>query len=100
MMKEITTNEIALKLNNGESINIIDVREDDEVAMGIIPTAKHIPLGQLGERVKELNKEDHYYIVCHSGGRSSMACQVLEANGYNVTNIAGGMLAWEDELEF
>ncbi|SHF86572.1 rhodanese-like domain-containing protein [Ornithinibacillus halophilus] len=99
-MKEITTNEIALKLNNGESINIIDVREDDEVAMGIIPTAKHIPLGQLGERVKELNKEDHYYIVCHSGGRSSMACQVLEANGYNVTNIAGGMLAWEDELEF
>ncbi|WP_080848258.1 rhodanese-like domain-containing protein [Cytobacillus gottheilii] len=98
-MKEITAKELELKQNTGEIVNIVDVREDEEVAMGIIPGAKHIPLGQISARIAELVKQEHYYIVCRSGGRSSKACQFLIQNGFNVTNIAGGMLEWEGEIE-
>lgn len=98
-MKTISTTELATKLKNGEKLNLIDVREDDEVAMGKIPGAKHIPLGELPERLDELSKDEHYFMVCRSGGRSMMACEFLTDNGFDVTNMAGGMLAWEDEVE-
>ncbi len=99
MMKEITAKELEQKLESGEKLHIIDVREDFEVAMGKIPGAKHIPLGQIPERLEELDKEEHYYMVCRSGGRSSNACQFLIQSGYNVTNMVGGMLDWEGEVE-
>ena len=98
-MKEITAKELERKRIAEEKLNIIDVREDEEVAQGIIPGAKHIPLGQIPERLDELNKNEHYYMVCRSGGRSGRACDFLIQNGYNVTNMAGGMLDWEGETE-
>ncbi|MCF3943190.1 rhodanese-like domain-containing protein [Oceanobacillus alkalisoli] len=98
-MKEITAKELETKRIAEEKLNIIDVREDEEVAMGIIPGAKHIPLGQIPERLDELNKNEHYYMVCRSGGRSGRACDFLIQNGYNVTNMAGGMLDWKGETE-
>ncbi|RDW16624.1 rhodanese-like domain-containing protein [Oceanobacillus chungangensis] len=98
-MQEITATELAKKLNDGESLNIIDVREDEEVAQGKIPGATHIPLGELPDRLNELSKEKQYYMVCRSGARSGRASAFLEAEGYNVTNMAGGMLDWEDEVE-
>ena len=52
-MKEITTTELQQKLENGETLHMVDVREEDEVATGIIPGAIHIPLGELPERFKE-----------------------------------------------
>ncbi|SHN36037.1 rhodanese-like domain-containing protein [Gracilibacillus kekensis] len=98
-MKEIHATELAEKLKYNEKVNIIDVREDEEVAQGVIPGAKQIRLGEVPERLNELNKEEHYYIVCRSGGRSGRATEYLEANGYDATNMEGGMLAWEDETE-
>lgn len=98
-MKEISAKELEQKLTAGEKLNIVDVREDEEVVMGKIPGAKHIPLGQIPERLNELDKKEHYYMVCRSGGRSGNACMFLAQNGYQVTNMAGGMLAWEGEEE-
>lgn len=98
-MKEITAKELEDKLAADEKINIIDVREDVEVAAGKIPGAKHIPLGEIPDRVGELEKDEHYYIVCRSGGRSGKACEFLNQHGYVVTNMAGGMLDWEGETE-
>lgn len=98
-MKNITAQELESKRLAGEKLNIIDVREDEEVATGMIPGAKHIPLGQIPERLDELDKNEHYYMVCRSGGRSGRACDILIQNGYNVTNMVGGMLAWEGEME-
>lgn len=98
-MKEITAEELERKIQSGESLAIIDVREDEEVAAGKIPGAKHIPLGQIPNRLEELDEEKHYYMVCRSGGRSGNACDFLMANGYNVTNIAGGMLDWKGKIE-
>ncbi|WP_026907064.1 rhodanese-like domain-containing protein [Paucisalibacillus globulus] len=99
-MKQISAIDLAKKVNSGEQVNIIDVREDDEVAMGKIPGARHIRLGDLEDNLDKLNKNEHYYMICRSGGRSTMACEFLMDHGYDVTNMVGGMLAWEDELEF
>ncbi|GAA0502571.1 rhodanese-like domain-containing protein [Salinibacillus aidingensis] len=98
-MKEIQPKELAKKLRSDEDVNVIDVREDDEVAQGKIPGAKHIPLGQIPDRLNELDKNEHYYMVCRSGGRSGRACEILKSEGFDVTNMSGGMLAWEDETE-
>ncbi len=98
-MKEIQATELAKKLNNGEKVNIIDVREDNEVAQGIIPGAKHIRLGEIPDRLEEVNKSEHYYMVCRSGARSGRATEYLEANGIEATNMEGGMLAWEEETD-
>ncbi|GAA0287308.1 rhodanese-related sulfurtransferase [Gracilibacillus halotolerans] len=99
-MKEITAKELEQKIDAGEEVNIIDVREDEEVAGGKIPGAKHIPLGQIPDRLDEINKNEHYYIVCRSGGRSGRACDYLQEKGYDTTNMVGGMLDWEGEVEF
>ncbi|MDY0406108.1 rhodanese-like domain-containing protein [Virgibacillus sp. 179-BFC.A HS] len=98
-MKEITTTELAEKRKADKSIHIVDVREDEEVAQGKIPGAYHIPLGELADRQDELDKSTPYFIICRSGGRSTMACQFLNEQGFDVTNVSGGMLAWEDEVE-
>ncbi|MFC5464829.1 rhodanese-like domain-containing protein [Lederbergia graminis] len=98
-MKKISALELQNKLENGESIHIIDVREDDEVAAGKIPGAAHIRLGDLPYSLEKLDKNKHYYMVCRSGGRSGRACEFLMDNGYDVTNMTGGMLAWEGEIE-
>ncbi|MGY0692774.1 rhodanese-like domain-containing protein [Virgibacillus sp. FSP13] len=98
-MKEITVKELAKKLKDGENVSIIDVREDEEVAQGKIPGARHIPLGQLPDHLDELDKNQHYFMVCRSGGRSGNACAFLSNQGYDVTNMVGGMLDWEGEVE-
>ncbi|MEC5424861.1 rhodanese-like domain-containing protein [Virgibacillus sp. C22-A2] len=98
-MKDITTKELEQKVKNGEQVSIIDVREDDEVAGGKIPGAKHIRLSEIPERLDEIEKDQHHYMICRSGGRSGRACEFLIEQGYDVTNIAGGMLVWEEEVE-
>ncbi|MGG0669927.1 rhodanese-like domain-containing protein [Sporosarcina koreensis] len=98
-MNEVTAKEIEVKLSAEQSLNIIDVREVDEVAEGKIPGAINIPLGLLEFRMNELDKHAEYTMVCRSGGRSGQATKFLESYGYNVVNMAGGMLAWEGPTE-
>lgn len=97
-MKEITAKEVEQKLENGEDLHIIDVREVDEVEAGKIANIIHIPLGLLEFRLQELSKSKQYIVVCRSGGRSGRATQFLESQGYDATNMSGGMLAWEGEV--
>ncbi|KOO42735.1 rhodanese-like domain-containing protein [Priestia koreensis] len=94
-MKRITAKDLEEKLNTEFNLNIIDVRETDEVAEGKIPGAVNIPLGLIEFRMNELDKNKPYIMVCRSGGRSGRASQFLESHGYDVTNMDGGMLAWE-----
>ncbi|MET3699376.1 rhodanese-related sulfurtransferase [Bacillus oleivorans] len=98
-MKEITPKEVENLLIQGKELNIIDVREVEEVAAGKIPGAVNIPLGLVEFRMSELEKTKEYIMVCRSGGRSGRATQFLEGQGYNVTNMTGGMLEWEGETE-
>ena len=98
-MKTIQPEELLAKLDAGEIIHMIDVRESDEVATGIIPGAEHLPLGLVEYKYQELDKTKQYVIICRSGGRSGMACQFLEEQGFDVTNMSGGMLEWQGEIE-
>ncbi|HWO76817.1 MAG TPA: rhodanese-like domain-containing protein [Bacillus sp. (in: firmicutes)] len=98
-MKQLHAKEVETMLNETKDLNIVDVREVDEVATGKIPGAIHIPLGLLGFRMHELDKSKEYIVVCRSGGRSGRACQLLESNGFQVINMTGGMLDWEGKTE-
>lgn len=98
-MKTISPEEVQKKIEAGEQLYVIDVREDDEVATGIIPGAQHIALGSVESRQQELDKSKEYIMVCRSGGRSGQACQFLEEQGFDVTNMSGGMLDWQGEVE-
>ncbi|MGG3281380.1 rhodanese-like domain-containing protein [Paenibacillus solani] len=98
-MKEILPKEVEQKLNDGLVINIIDVRETEEVAEGKIPGAVNIPLGLIEFRKQDLDRSKEYVLVCRSGGRSGRAAEYLEGQGYRVVNMTGGMLAWEGKTE-
>lgn len=98
-MKEISAKEVQQALANGQMLKIIDVREVDEVQAGHIPGVMNMPLGLLEFRMHELNKNEPYIIVCRSGARSGRATQFLESQGFDVTNMVGGMLAWEGEVQ-
>lgn len=95
---ELTPAELKQRLakQSFKQIQVIDVRERDEVAGGVIPGAVNIPLSQLRGRVKELNPDEELVIVCRSGNRSFIAAQQLLSQGFTrVWNLRGGMLAWE-----
>ena len=98
-MKQMTAKEVEYLLAEGKHLNIIDVREVDEVAAGKIPGSVNIPLGLIEFRMHELDKSKEYLMVCRSGGRSGRASQFLEYQGFNVINMTGGMLAWEGKTE-
>ncbi|WP_138751496.1 rhodanese-like domain-containing protein [Paenibacillus sinopodophylli] len=99
MYPEITAAELEIQLNEGKTINLVDVREPDEWQEGHIEAARSIPLSQLQERISELQQGDQEIVlICRSGGRSGKACDYLQAQGYKVVNVAGGMLQWPGEI--
>ncbi|MEK4385920.1 rhodanese-like domain-containing protein [Solibacillus sp. FSL W7-1464] len=98
-MKTIQPIEVQAKLEAGEALNLIDVREVAEVEAGHIPGITHIPLGLLEFRMQELDKKMPYIMVCRSGGRSGQATMFLESQGFDVTNMTGGMLEWTGEVK-
>ena len=98
-MKEITPVEVKELLESGKQLNLVDVRESDEVAEGMIPGAIHIPLGDVEARIGELDKSKPYIIICRSGGRSGRATDFLVDAGYGAANMTGGMLEWNGETK-
>jgi rhodanese-related sulfurtransferase len=73
---------------------LLDVREQDEWDAGHAPQAVHIPLGELPDRVGELDPDAPLVVVCHSGARSARATAWLTQGGYDAVNLDGGMIAW------
>src|SRR5690606_21658658 len=92
----ITSNEeLEEKLDVNENIVVLDVREAAEYAFNHIPNAISIPLGELEDRLSELNTGDEIYVVCRTGSRSDLAAQKLAEKGFtNVINVVPGMSAW------
>ncbi|MGM9974517.1 MAG: rhodanese-like domain-containing protein [Clostridiaceae bacterium] len=98
-MREITAKEVEKLLNEGKELNIIDVREADEVAQGMIPGAVHIPLRAIPARYLELDNNKEYIMVCRSGARSSQATRFLEEEGLDAVNMKGGMMSWKGKTK-
>ncbi|MFC0187806.1 rhodanese-like domain-containing protein [Fictibacillus aquaticus] len=95
-LKIISPEEVKQLLKEGKNISLIDVREDEEVAEGKIPEAVHIKMGEIPERLDEIDKEKEHIIICRSGRRSENVSLFLMDQGYKVKNMEGGMLAYGD----
>jgi rhodanese-related sulfurtransferase len=80
-----------------DTARILDVREDFEVAEGIIPGALHIPMDQLRERLSELDPAVPVIAVCRSGNRSARVADALNSAGFTADTMTGGMIAWTRE---
>lgn len=78
-----------------QKIRIVDVRNDDEVARGIIPGATHIPLAMIPVMFESFGSEEPLVFYCHSGIRSAQAAAFVANKGRaHVFNLRGGVLAW------
>jgi rhodanese-related sulfurtransferase len=92
--QQIDPSDLATMLASG-SVLLVDVRNDDEVARGIIEGAIHIPLALLPLQCDALNKAETIVFYCHSGVRSAHAAAFAINKGYkNVYNLSGGVLSW------
>lgn len=80
----------------GADAVVLDVREDDEWAAGHIDGALHIPLTELMARYDEVPFDVDLVVVCRTGGRSFRATQWLNRNGFEATDVKGGMAAWDE----
>ena len=100
-MEEITPAELKQRLDKGDDIQIVDVREDNEVAIGRIPNSIHIPLGQILARMNEIDPSRETVVHCKMGGRSARAIDVMQRTGFQgkLINLKGGILRWSDEVD-
>jgi len=100
-MKTIQVAELNQRLQNGEKLHLVDVRETFEHEEfnigGILLPLGNIRMGDT-EKIDHL-KDEEVYLYCRSGNRSGQAAMILETMGFsNVTNVVGGMLAWQDSF--
>ncbi len=99
---EITASELKERLDDGEPITIIDVREPHEWEIANLEPygARLIPIGQFAEQMHELNSADQIVVHCRSGARSAKAFRQLHAAGFRrIWNLKGGILAWTEEVD-
>jgi sulfur-carrier protein adenylyltransferase/sulfurtransferase len=100
-MEEITATELKERLDKGEDIQIIDVREPNEYAYARIPNSVHIPLGQILNRVSEIDPARETVVHCKMGGRSARAIEALKQAGFpgKLSNLKGGITAWSNDVD-
>ena len=100
-MEEITPTELKQRLDNGDDIQILDVREDNEVAIARIPNSVHIPLGQVLARMNEIDPNRETVVHCKMGGRSARAIAALERLGFQgkLINLKDGIIGWSNEVD-
>src|ERR1051325_10232181 len=98
---EITPIELKQRLDNGEDIQIVDVREDNEVAFARLPNSIHIPLAQVLNRMSEIDPSRETVVHCKMGGRSARALEALKRAGFSgkLLNLSGGITAWSNDVD-
>jgi len=96
----VSVGELKQRLDAHESFQLVDVREPFEHEIASIDSARLIPLGELPDRLNELDREQLTIVHCHSGQRSAQAVQILREAGFgNVFNLEGGIAKWSDEID-
>src|SRR5579862_86361 len=97
---EMTPTELKARLDRGDDLFILDVREPHEVQICNLKNGHLIPLGELTRRVNELDSSREIVAYCRSGKRSADAVQFLKQAGFRkIWNLRGGILAWSDEVD-
>jgi rhodanese-related sulfurtransferase len=101
MIRELSPREFVDRRANGEDMTLLDVREDWEIALAPVPSnAVHIPMGEISDRIGELDPKRETVVICRSGGRSAQVAHYLERQGFGkVFNLSGGILAWSRVID-
>ena len=99
-MTDITPTELKKRLDAGEPITVIDVREPWELRIAHLDFAKPIPMGALLDRLDEVPRDTPVVIMCHVGGRSAQVTDYLRSIGYdNVLNLDTGITGWAHDID-
>ena len=89
----LTPNDAAGALSRGD-LQLVDVREAAELTEARVEGANHIPLGELSQRLAELDRKRPVAFLCRSGARSAIATRAAAKAGLDAANVKGGMIAW------
>ncbi|MBI2954173.1 MAG: rhodanese-like domain-containing protein [Chloroflexi bacterium] len=96
----IPPQELQARMDTGEKLVIVDLREPELFRAGHIPGARNIPFEQFDARMNELKPDDDIVLVCHVGQMGDVSGSLLAERGYpKVANLAGGMTRWDGKLE-
>jgi rhodanese-related sulfurtransferase len=93
---------LALKgrIDRGEAVFVLDVREPQEIAVAPFPGAHHIPMGDIPSRLTELDPDREIIVVCHHGVRSAQVAMYLARMGFErMVNLSGGIDAWSEDAD-
>jgi rhodanese-related sulfurtransferase len=101
MVGNLTPREFLDQRAQGAPMTLVDVREDWEIELAPVPSPHlHIPMGQIAERVGELDPSATTVVICRSGGRSAEVARFLSTHGFgSVFNLVGGILAWSRDID-
>jgi len=99
-MEEISPTDLLALLGGPSQPLVLDIREPWELALASLPMTLNIPMGQLPERLNELDRERPIVVMCHHGNRSRQVVIFLEQSGFpRVINLSGGISAWSDVVD-
>jgi rhodanese-related sulfurtransferase len=94
-LREIFPRQLKERMERGDTLLILDVREPEEIALAAFPDATHIPMGEVPGRLSELDPQRETVVVCHHGIRSAQVAGYLATLGFaRVLNLTGGIDAW------
>lgn len=96
---EITAADYLKRIAQGDSLTLLDVREDWEMSVASVPGVVHIPMAQVQARLNELDRDKEIVVLCRSGRRSYEVAKLLQQSGYQAINLAGGILAWSRDVD-
>lgn len=98
--EDLYSSEFQEKLNNNPNAIVLDVRTPDEFQSGKLPEAVNINIMDHNflNNISGLDRSKTYFVYCRSGARSGQACAVMASQGYEVINLAGGIINWNGEV--
>lgn len=96
---EIAPAEYIARRDRGEKLTLLDVREEWELNVASVPGIVHIPMGEVPQRMHELDRNTEIVVLCRSGRRSLEIAKFLQHQDFRTANLAGGILAWSQDID-
>jgi rhodanese-related sulfurtransferase len=96
---EISPAEFIARRDRGEKLTLLDVREEWELKVASVPGIVHIPMGEVPNRIAELDRNTEIVVLCRSGRRSLDVAKFLQQHNFRTVNLAGGILAWSHDVD-